>query len=160
MIRAFLNAAIAATFILCLPVPAAAQSFSGPQSARVAPVMVFDADDDGVIPFTLETPLGTAHLYVFHGWASLHVAGFKITAPLANMPMLPGMQEATVGTTGCWGTITPTGTLVIVPLTVTGSGTTLSAAVADYHEACDAMEEAGMFQVSGADCDGGDPTGP
>ena len=124
-----------------------------PSRIYIAPV--FDADDEGVLPLTMSTPLGEATVLVYKGWASVSIVGVQIAfAPIAKIPLLPGMQDATVGTTGCWMHLSPQGILDgPISATVTGTGSTLASAVADYHEGVAVMHALGYVEVAG-DCGG------
>jgi hypothetical protein len=135
-------------------VPATQAQQLKPSRISIAPV--FDADDEGVLPLTMSTPLGEATVLVYKGWASVSIVGVQIAfAPIAKIPLLPGMQDATVGTTGCWMHLSPQGILSgPESFTTTGTGSTLGSAVAAYHEAVETMESLGWVQVAGS-CEGG-----
>jgi len=177
--RLVLIAALAAS--VCLPVPAFAQ-IKSPTSGSVssyagvdAPVAVVHAvgkrgplqvavlvgnagdgyfwfrkasnsDDEGVLPNSMLLSGGTTWLGPF---------------PLGVLDALAptGQIGATVGTTGCWVTFLPGGT-IFGPVSMTHSGgdadSSLSQAVAEYKAAVEATLEAGWFAVP---CPGGGGTG-
>lgn len=90
------------TVLILLALVVAAPAQVAGKAVRGSTAQSSDNDNSGVLPLTMPTPYGTAHLYVHEsGLAVLSLNGMLWVELLVNMPLPPGMNEATVDSGLC-----------------------------------------------------------